>query len=69
MISVGTGVPDGPLYPPTAGRGRPALQDLPQQPVGRGLAAAAYFDRIGSVVVSCYLLQCGARTVKENRKR
>ena len=24
---------------------------------------------LGSVVVSCYLLQCGARTVKENRKR
>lgn len=34
-----------------------------------GSAAAAYFDRIGSVVVSCYLLQCGARTVKENRQR
>ena len=34
-----------------------------------GSAAAAYFDRICSVVVSCYLLQCGARTVKENRKR
>lgn len=33
-----------------------------------GSAAAAYFDRIGSVVVSCYLLQC-ARTVKENRQR
>ena len=34
-----------------------------------GSAAAAYFDRIGSVVVSCYLLHCGARTVKEIRKR